>query len=224
MQEEEEEDGQPYICFELNVSTMVQCLTLFESHLARPARIGTRRKEVSIEFRYRAVGEPLCLTLRMDQLQMEFRLRTLDSSLAPTLEFAPDRTVAQVIMKVGTALIQSEWLSRAFQEVEQGGETRVQFQFSPRGSRRPNPGTLVLGTESTHGSTEVRRLPYQIVFPQDNQLTEKFECAEPVEHAYVAPVDTATRSRASATCSKRSRRPSRHPCGWTTRACSVPSS
>lgn len=102
---DEEEDTQPYICFEVNASTIVQCLGLFESRMGNAtSREGladvARRRGEYVEIVYRAVGEPLCLRMHTGRLEMGFRLRTLDSSLTPSLQFSPDDTVAQVIMKV----------------------------------------------------------------------------------------------------------------------------
>lgn len=101
-EESEVDDEQPYICFEINVSTMVQCLSLFESRMNRGDTHANdaRRRGEYVEVSYLDVGEPLCLGLHTGRLDMKFRLRTLDSSLAPGLHFAPEATLAQVIMKV----------------------------------------------------------------------------------------------------------------------------
>ncbi|WFD45847.1 hypothetical protein GLX27_000472 [Malassezia furfur] len=167
----DDEDAQPYISFELNVSTMVQCLTLFEGRMhANDSRgMDARRRGDYVEITYRDFGEPLSVGLHTGRIDMNFRLRTLDSSMVPDLQFSPETTVAQVIMK-------SEYLARAFQELDAGGETQVHVHFRPR-TGRTERGGLDLSTENSHGSTEIS-------FPNENQLTEKFDCVESVACAY----------------------------------------
>ena len=181
----DDEDAQPYISFELNVSTMVQCLTLFEGrmHASDSRGMDARRRGDYVEITYRDFGEPLSVGLHTSRIDMNFRLRTLDSSMVPDLQFSPEATVAQVIMKVRLLLIQSEHLARAFQELDAGGETQVHIHFHPRKGRTERGG-LDLSTENSHGSTEARLRLTQISFPNENQLTEKFDCVESVACSY----------------------------------------
>lgn len=181
----DDEDAQPYISFELNVSTMVQCLTLFEGRMhANDSRgMDARWRGDYVEITYRDFGEPLSVGLHTGRIDMNFRLRTLDSSMVPDLQFSPETTVAQVIMKVRASLTQSEYLARAFQELDAGGETQVHVHFRPR-TGRTERGGLDLSTENSHGSTEVRLNLTKISFPNENQLTEKFDCVESVACAY----------------------------------------
>lgn len=81
---------------------MVQCLALFESRMntGDSRGVDARRRGEYVEIMYKNVGEPLSLGLHTGRLDMGFRLRTLDSSLAPDLQFEAEATVAQVIMKV----------------------------------------------------------------------------------------------------------------------------
>ncbi|WFC98406.1 hypothetical protein MYAM1_001133 [Malassezia yamatoensis] len=176
--ESDKEDTQPYICFEINVSTMVQCLALFESRMSTGEKHDQDKKssESFVELMYRGAGEPMCLALHAGRLHMNFQLRTLDTNLIPELYFAADSTVAQVIMKVGAPLIQSEWLARTFQELDAAGETRVHIRLHQRTSRTA-PGHLEFQTENSYGSTEIS-------FPNETQLLEKFECFATVNAAY----------------------------------------
>ncbi|WFD42491.1 hypothetical protein MPSI1_001136 [Malassezia psittaci] len=147
--ENDEEDTQPYICFEINVSTMVQCLALFESRMSCGEKRDLDKKvsENFVELIYRGAGEPMCLALHAGRLHMNFQLRTLDTNLIPELYFAADSTVAQVIMK-------SEWLARTFQELDAAGETRVHVRLHQRANRTA-PGHLEFRTENSYGSTEL---------------------------------------------------------------------
>ncbi|PKI84152.1 exodeoxyribonuclease III [Malassezia vespertilionis] len=173
--DEEDDALQPYICFETNLSTVATCLALFASRIqnaqhARPSahsdplRTSTRTE---IEIVYPNVGEPLCLKMQQNNVQMRFRLRTLDAHVVSGLEFDVVHMTAQVIMH-------SEWLAHAFQEIEGEGDGSVRIQFLPPGAAS---GALQLSTQGPYGSTEIS-------FPEDSHITEKFECCEVVDHGY----------------------------------------
>ncbi|WFD31392.1 hypothetical protein MSPP1_002427 [Malassezia sp. CBS 17886] len=167
-EEDEEDAALPYISFEVNLTTVVTCLALFESQLQSSNTPSARARISALDIVYERVGEPLCLRVQSPRFCTSFRLRTLDASLLPALQFDGSRAVAQVIM-------QSEWLSRAFHEVTSSGDARVSIAL-----QAASPGdacVFKLSTDGSYGSTEID-------FRHDSVLTEKFDCAADVAFAY----------------------------------------
>lgn len=168
-----DQEQPPCIAFEINLATLISCLGLFETRLARrtvPSRAPGAQDTVDLV--YGGVGEPLCLRMGDERLETSFRLRTLDSPLLAEMAFDPEDTTAQVIMK-------SMWLAPAFQELTAGGEAALTLVFEPAGAQ--SKGRLELRTRGTYGTSEID-------FPHDNVLTEKFACPAPVTHSY--PLDS----------------------------------
>ena len=85
-----------------------------------------------------------------------------------SLQFDGRELAAHVIMR-------SEWLADAFQEIQSSGESRVRVQFEPK--QRSAPAAMRLSTEGNYGTAEIE-------FPEDDQLTEKFECRAPADNYY----------------------------------------
>lgn len=156
------DDDISYVCFELNLETLVAALTLLESGLhARHA------EPVSVELAYDGIGHPLCFATHEGTLQTRFQLRTLDAEPLESLGFDSERMATHVIMP-------SEWLGHAFQDIEASGEASVRVRVRAAGGGRRS---LVLSTRGTHGSAEIE-------LPDTDQLTEKFESAGPTDSWY----------------------------------------
>lgn len=159
------DDDIPYVCFELNLETLVAALTLVESGLhARHA------DPVSVELTYDGIGHPLCFATHEGTLQTRFQLRTLDAEPLESLGFDSERMATHVIMP-------SEWLGHAFQDIEASGEAYVRVRVRAAGGGSSTRRTLVLSTRGTHGSAEIE-------LPDTDQLTEKFESAGPTDNWY----------------------------------------
>ena len=202
--DEEDAEAPPFVCFEINLSTMLSCLSLLETAqqrgsagkralardaeprgpreadeeeeanpfqdrpFAEPPRLARAAALPTVEFVYGGPGHPLALNLHDGRLQTRFQLRTLDAGAVQSLQFDGRELAAHVIMR-------SEWLADAFQEIQSSGESRVRVQFEPK--QRSAPAAMRLSTEGNYGTAEIE-------FPEDDQLTEKFECRAPADNYY----------------------------------------
>ncbi|KAJ3051060.1 ssDNA endodeoxyribonuclease [Rhizophlyctis rosea] len=186
------EETQPEeIVFSVNITTLVDCLTIFggptsSSHHSSGGDPDSSRDDFTQSSRWRSYGRgmgsgdehpvPLRMTCDPDGSNFELMLETNsivtqcrvstydpDEMLDLQSVFAEERTVCKVIMK-------STWLKSAFSEIDTTA-TSISLLLSP------HPPFFRLSASGLAGEAEMD-------YPKDTDVLESFQCYDTINYSY----------------------------------------